>query len=312
MLTPSLQQSISRGQTVPAVSIARGEAAVRRRGRHMQKMEVARPAEPAGRRRALSRPRARSPLAVSLPAAPAAPPGSPAPVPASVPACGCPAPPRPPSPRARHSLRAPRPPLGGLHPGGCSPGLPRSPAPRRAAPGNRFSPSPHPSPAPSSLLPGSAEGPALGMGAPALLSLLSRRRCLAAALGRRLAPGSAPQPRQGRGGCVPPRPPAPCRILSGSRGGPAAALPSCPGFPLSLALSCRWAARGDSGPRCSRDCSPANSPRIWRVRAGDGWGAGARGGAGAGRRPRAAPAGLRGWDGGGGETWRRAGPGERP
>lgn len=60
--------------------------------------------------------------------------------------------------------------------------------------------SPHYSLAPSSLLPGSAEGPALGMRTPALLSLLSRRLCLAAAVDRKLAPGPGPKPRQGRRG----------------------------------------------------------------------------------------------------------------
>ncbi|KAF6104295.1 hypothetical protein HJG60_011273 [Phyllostomus discolor] len=105
--------------------------------------------------------------------------------------------------------------------------------------------SPYHSLGPSSHLPLSEEGPALGMNtlsAPlfAFLAPVSRLH-----LAQNWPVGQVCSRAQGRGEFVPPRPPAPCCILAGSRGGPAASLPYSPRFSLSLALFCHWAARGE-------------------------------------------------------------------
>lgn len=264
------------GLPAPARSLHRpGRGCRPAAARHMQKMEVARLRRRGGEACALPAARALAPRARTRPAA-AAPPGSPSPVPAG---------PAPPAPRAPRPPR-PAPPAGRASPLG---------APSASQAGFQ---APHRSPAPSPLPPGSAEGPALGLGAPGLrwAGDQPRRRVY----GRVRARGqSASQPR-----------PA---ARSGSRGGPAASpTPSCPRSPLSLALSCRWAARGDSGPPAAKGFPSANSPESGESALGtdgaQGLGEGQEQGAAEG-----SPLGggsQRLGRGGGGPTWRRAGWGE--
>lgn len=221
-----------------------------------------------------------------------------------------PAEPRAPPRRAPLPPRAPRPP-----PGRCTlrvlTGAPQPPdAPSQ--PGNRF----HNLRTTHWLLlllfPSPQRDLLWGWAPPAPRSVLSRRLCCSAALGRKLARGPGlHHPDQGRGELVPLRPPAPCRILAGSLGGPAASLPYSPRCSLSLALFCHWAARGGLGPCCSRALSAANSRESGEHEAGTEEVKGLREGEDRRGGKAQSRAGLTSWDPGG-RNWKEVGLGRRP
>lgn len=208
---------------------------------------------------------------------PRVPPLPPPPEPA---AAGAPRrPPRPLPPRAA------RPPLGRLHPRSAHRSAPVSPTlPRRS--GNRFVcffflPSPHFT---DSLLSSSSvrRGTYSGDGQP-------QRPCLcfpSASASRLHWAGNGPagpglHPRSGARGVSAspgPRPPAAFLQARGEdRQPPAPAAVAARSASPSAATGLR---AGDSGPRCSKAFSSANSPGIWKARDGNRGGEGAQGGRG--------------------------------
>lgn len=111
--------------------------------------------------------------------------------------------------------------------------------------GKQVFPSPRRSPTPFSFLPPFTKGPTLGMGTPAPLSLLSRRLCFLAALGRKSAGGPDLQPGSGaRGVSASPGPRPPAAFLQARGEDRLPPSPIALAFSLSLALFCHWAARG--------------------------------------------------------------------
>lgn len=201
-----------------------------------------------------SRPARRSPSRTHTNTAPRPPHARPARTPA----------PAHPSPSAALPRRAPRPPLAWLYPAGA-PRAPRSP--HALPPGwSRAFPAHH-SPTPSSLLPRLAEGPTLGMGTPAPLSPLLQAPPLLRCTWQEIGPAGGVYKTgsgaQGVSGSPGPRPPAAFLQAHGEDRLPPsptafALLPASPSSATGLRA-------GDSGPRCSKDFSPANGPGIWRA-----------------------------------------------
>lgn len=188
--------------------------------------------------------------------------------------------PRVPSPSAPHSLRAPlahR--RAGFAPLGAHRSAPVSPT-LLSQSGNRFFLLTAHGVPPLFFLP-SQRDLLWGWAPPESLWVLFRRLCSSAALGRKLAPGPGPHPGSGAQGVSAspgPRPPAAFLQARGED-----RLPPFPAAVAFLSASPSSATRlraGDSGPRCSRDFSAANSPGIWRGRGRDAGGEGAQGGRG--------------------------------
>lgn len=201
---------------------------------------------------------------------------------AALPAC-------PPRARRTPSTR-PSPTARQASPLGCSPERPSLPDAPEPVGKQVFPSPPHRSLSPSTLLPPCAEGPTLGMGTPESLSLLFRRLCFSAALGRKLAPGPGLRPGSGAQGVSAspgPRPPAAFLQARGED--------RLPPFPTAVAFlsaspsSATGLRAGDSGPRCSSDFSSANSPGIWRGRDRDAGGEGAQGGRGREKAAKGSP-----------------------
>lgn len=195
-------------------------------------------------------------------AAASAPPLPPAATPKAALARNLAVPPRPPlrpSPeRAALLPHAPRPPHGRLHPLGAHPSASVSPTLLSQFWTQVFPL--HHSQTPASL-PASAEGPALGMGTPSVLLFAFQAVLLCRCTWREIQPRVvSSSPGQGLGELVFPHVPGPLPHSCRLSGGQAVSLCYSPAF-LSASPSPATGLRaGNSGPRCSKDFSPANRP----------------------------------------------------